>query len=189
MKGYLNDEEATRAVIRDGWFQTGDIGSFDSEGFLKITDRKKDIIVNSGGKNISPQNIENTVISDKFIAQIVVFGDKKPYLTALVVPSFEELKHYAEYKKIPFGSQEELLKLPEIRSLIARRISEHLRDFAHYEQIQYILLLPTEFSLEKGELTPTLKVRRRVIMDRYRDLIEKLYLENPERIAVPHDAS
>ncbi len=189
MRGYLNDEAATRAAIQDGWFQTGDIGSFDSEGFLKITDRKKDIIVNAGGKNISPQNIENTVISDKFIAQIVVFGDKKPYLTALVVPSFEELKRYAEYKKIPFSSQDELIKIPEVRALIARRISEHLKDFAHYEQIQYILLLPAEFSLENGELTPTLKVRRRVIMEKYRDLIEKLYLEDPDRTAVPHDAS
>jgi len=188
MKGYLNDEGATRAAFRDGWFATGDIGTFDSEGFLKITDRKKDIIVTAGGKNISPQNLENAIIADKFIAQIVVLGDKRPYLTALVVPSFEELRQYALYKKIPFETQDDLLKLPEIQEFIARRIGERLRDFSRYEQIQYILLLPREFTQERGELTPTLKIRRRVIMEKYRDSTEKLYRESSERIPVPSPA-
>jgi long-chain acyl-CoA synthetase len=187
MKGYLKDPEATRSVLQDGWFATGDIGTFDSEGFLKITDRKKDIIVSAGGKNIAPQNIENTVIADKFIAQIVVIGDKRPYLTALIVPGFEELRNYASYKKLPLSSNEELLKSEEIRALLARRIAERIKDFAHYEQIQYSLLLPQEFTLEKGEVTPTLKIRRRVIMEKYKSLIERLYTENPDRIPVRYD--
>ena len=114
----------------------------------------------------------------------MVIGDKRPYLTALVVPSFEELKNYARYKHLTFSSHEDLLKSKEIRNLVTRRIHEKIRDSARYEQIQYFMFLPQEFTLERGELTPTLKIRRRVVMERYHGLIEKLYSENPDRIPV-----
>ncbi len=184
MKGYFKNPEATSEIRSGEWLLTGDIGFFDGEGFLRIVDRKKDIIVTAGGKNISPQNIERLIVGDKFVSQVVVIGDKKPYLTALIVPSLEELKHYAGFKKLSFGTKEELIQLEEIRLLIVRRIAPRIEDIPKYEQIQYIKLLLNEFSLEAGELTPTLKIRRRVVMKKYDKVIAQLYSENSDRIAM-----
>jgi len=184
MKGYFKNPEASQAVLKDNWFYTGDVGSFDAEGYLRITDRKKDIIVTAGGKNISPQNIENQIISDKFITQIIVFGDKKPYLTAIVVPSLDELEDYARFKGIAYEKKDDLLNDKEIRSLITRRISEKIKDYSKHEQIQYIVLRGEEFTLDKGELTPTLKIRRRFITKKYQELVAELYKENGKRVAI-----
>jgi len=184
MKGYFNDPKATEEALQDGWFHTGDIGSFDGEGFLRITDRKKDIIVTAGGKNVSPQKIEKEIISDRFISQIVVIGDRMPYLTAMVVPSIDELKRYADYKKLAYSSKEDLFSLEEIRSLFARRLSAKIKDLSKFEQIQYIFLLQKEFTLEQGELTPTLKIRRGVIMKKYQNLVNQLYRDDSSRIPI-----
>jgi len=175
MKGYFKNEDATREAIRDGWFYTGDIGEIDSEGFLKITDRKKDLIITAGGKNISPQNIELEVLKDPFFSQIVAIGDRRPYLVALVVPNRALVERFAASQEIRGDSWEELLKDSRVVEALAKRIQERLKDFASYEQIKHFQLLPKELTLDGGELTPTLKVKRRVVMERFASLIDALY--------------
>ncbi len=175
MKGYYKNDEATHEAIQNGWFLTGDIGEIDSEGFLKITGRKKDIIVTAGGKNISPQNLENEILSDPLFSQVVVIGDRKPYLVALVAPNRSELERLAKSEGIRDSSWEELLKLPRIVEELKQRLDERTKDFAPFEQIKYVHLLSKELSQEAGELTPTLKVKRRVVMERYAREIEALY--------------
>ena len=164
MKGYFKNPEATDEVLRDGWFYTGDLGEIDSEGFLKITGRKKDIIVTAGGKNISPQNIENEILSDPLFTQTVVLGDRKPYLVALLVLNRTEAERLARAEKIQRPAWEDLLWHDAFQAVVARRLAERTKDFAPYEQIKYFHLLPRELSLEGGEITPTLKVKRRVVM-------------------------
>lgn len=175
MKGYYNDPRATAETIRHGWLHTGDIGSFDDEGFLRITDRKKDIIVTAGGKNIAPQNIENRILADNLFAQVIVIGDKKPYLCALIVPSREELLRIRAEKGLSALSYEDLLKLPEIREFVAGRISNCLDGLSNYEQVKAFELFPREFTVGDGELTPTLKIKRRVVMKKCHQQIEDLY--------------
>ncbi len=174
MKGYYQNPAATSEAMKDGWFHTGDIGLIDSEGFLKITDRKKDIIVTSGGKNISPQNIEGLVLGDKLFSQMVVIGDKKNYLVALVTPNRAEVETYARQigLNLPW---ERLLEHPAIYEWMDGRLKSRTRDLAAYEQIKYFALLPKEMTQESGELTPTLKVKRKVVMEKYSTLIETLY--------------
>ncbi|MBI4115195.1 MAG: long-chain fatty acid--CoA ligase [Candidatus Omnitrophica bacterium] len=180
MKGYFKNEEATREVIRDGWFYTGDLGEIDSDGFLKITGRKKDIIVTAGGKNISPQNIENEILGDSLFSQVVIIGDRKPYLVALVVPNRHELERLSKEEGIQSSSWEDLLRKNRIHEIVAQRLRERTKEFAHYEQIQYFHLLPKELTQDAGELTPTLKVKRRVVMERYASIIEALYQSQPK---------
>lgn len=175
MKGYYKNEAATQEVMKEGWFHTGDIGTIDSEGFLKITDRKKDLIKTSGGKNISPQNIEGLVLGDKLFSQIVVLGDKRNYLVALIVPNQSELEGHARTVGLGHLSWPDLLKHSEITPWIEGRLREKIKDLAPYEQIKYFALLPQELTQEAGELTPTLKVKRKVVMEKYRELIEGLY--------------
>jgi long-chain acyl-CoA synthetase len=181
MKGYFKNEEATRQAIRDGWFYTGDIGELDSEGFLKITGRKKDLIITAGGKNISPQNIENEILGDPLISQVVVLGDRKPYLVALIVPSQTELLRLAEAQGISSQSWEELLMNPGVQEIVSQRIQGRTRDFASYEQIKYFQLLAKELTQASGELTPTLKVKRAVVMERYASAIEAMYRKGETR--------
>ncbi len=180
MKGYYNKPKETKAAITsDGWFRTGDIGFLDDEGFLHITDRKKDIIVTAGGKNIAPQNIESTVGKDYYIEQIAVIGDKRKFISALVVPAFAALEEYAKSKKIPFSTHEDLVNNPRIIEMYRKRIDDlsegHL---AHYETIKKFKLLPREFSQDTGEITPTMKIKRKVINERYKDVIDSMYKEN-----------
>ncbi|MBI3314290.1 MAG: long-chain fatty acid--CoA ligase [Candidatus Omnitrophica bacterium] len=175
MKGYYRNETATGEAMAGGWFHTGDIGVFDPDGFLKITDRKKDIIVTSGGKNISPQNIENLVLSDKLFSQMVVVGDKRNYLVALVVPNRNEVENYARSRNLDGISWWDLLQRSEIYDWIKSRLDEKLKDLASYEQIKSMALLPEELSLAAGELTPTLKIKRKIVMEKYQTLIEGLY--------------
>ncbi len=186
MKGYFRNEEATREAIRDGWFYTGDIGQIDADGFLIITARKKDLIKTSGGKNISPQNIENEILGDPLFSQVVVLGDRRPYLVALVVPNRTELEHWAQGEGLEALSWEELLANRSAIQMIDERLRAKMKDFASYEQIKYFHLLPKELSQESGELTPTLKVKRRVVMERYASVLEALYEKGESLKPLPH---
>lgn len=177
MPGYYKNEQATAEVIKDGWFHTGDIGEFDSEGYLKITDRKKDIIATSGGKKVAPQNLELLISGDPLFSQVVVIGDKRNYLTALIVPNKNEVLRRAEELGLDCGNWEKVLRNPEITEWAHVRLKEKTQDLAPYEQIKYFSFLPQELSVAAGELTPTMKVKRKVVAEKYRDLIEKMYAE------------
>jgi long-chain acyl-CoA synthetase len=178
MVGYYNKPEATReAIDPDGWFHTGDIGLLDADGMLKITDRKKDLIVTAGGKNIAPQPIENMVKTSKFVLNAVMLGDKRKFPIMLVVPNLERLKAWAAHKKLAVSDGEGMLQLPEVQEKMDREVRKTLRDLAQYEAPKKLLLLPRDFSIEGGELTPKLSVKRRVVETRYAAQIERLYAE------------
>ena len=178
MCGYFNKPEATaEAIDEEGWFHTGDIGMIDADGFLSITDRKKDLIVTAGGKNIAPQPIENLAKSSKFVSTAVMIGDRRPFPIMLVVPNAAQVKGWAEHKGLPDGDLEQLLAQPDVRQKIEREVRMTLRDLAQFEMPKKLLLLPREFTVEAGELTPTLKVRRRVVEEHHRAAIEALYGE------------
>jgi long-chain acyl-CoA synthetase len=177
MVGYLNRPEETAEALTDGWFHTGDQGRFDDDGFLSITGRIKDLIITAGGKNIAPQQIESAVGRDGFIDQVVTIGDRRKYIVALVVPNFEALERWADERGLETGNREELVDHPEVRALFSERIAAQSEDLAQYERIQRFALLPGELTMEAGELTPTLKVRRAIVEERYSETIEKLYRE------------
>jgi len=178
MKGYWKQESETAAVIdAEGWFHTGDVGEFDADGFLRITDRIKNILVTAGGKNIAPQPIENEVAMSPFIAQVVMLGDKRAYPTLLLVPDFENLKPWAQERGIDTGNHERLSQHPDVRELLEREAFKRLDGFARYEVPKKIAVIPSEFSIDTGELTPTLKVKRRVVEDHYSSVIEEMYSE------------
>ncbi len=178
MKGYFKKPEATaEAIEKDGYFHTGDIGFLDNDGYLHITDRKKDLIVTAGGKNIAPQPIENMLKMNRYIEQVAMIGDKKPYCVALVVPKFDAIESYAKQNNIAYKDRRELVESPTIIGLIQGAIDGVNATLAKYETIKKIKVLPNEFTQETGELTPTLKVKRRVIMEKYKDAIEGLYAQ------------
>ncbi len=176
MAGYYRNDEATKnAFTRDGFLKTGDMGEFDAEGNLRITGRIKDLIITSGGKNISPQNIENSLTFSPYINQLAIIGDGRKYITALIVPAFEVLEPWAKENGIPFSSRSELLKHEKVQALFEAQISEYTKEYGQVEQIKRFTLLEREWLQETGELTPTLKVKRRVIMEKYSDMIERMY--------------
>ncbi len=176
MMGYYKNEEATKEVFtKDGFFRTGDIGEIDEDGYLKITGRIKDLIVTSGGKNISPQNIENSLQASSYIEQVAVIGDNRKYLSALIVPSFENLEKWASDRGISFGSHKELVSNDQVVALFEKEIEENMRDYARVEQIRKFTLLDSLWTQETGELTPTLKVKRRVISQKYSRHIDAMY--------------
>jgi long-chain acyl-CoA synthetase len=176
MKGYYRKPEATaEAIDKDGWFHTGDIGFLDRDGFLTITDRKKDIIVTSGGKNIAPQPIENRLRTNKFFTEVVMIGNRRNFPSALVVPNFEALEAWARQGGIAFSSREELVKRPEVLAHYKRLVDELTPDLAQFEKIKKVALLTKEFTQESGEITPTLKVKRRVVEERYKAAIDSMY--------------
>ncbi|MGJ8549551.1 AMP-dependent synthetase/ligase [Winogradskyella wichelsiae] len=177
MKGYYKKPEATAAVFENGWFKTGDAGKIDAKGNLIITDRIKDLMKTSGGKYIAPQKLENALITDSFIEQIAVIGDQQKYVTALAVPSFENLKKYALEHKISFKDVEELITHNQIITLFEKRFEELQKEFSKFEKIKKFTLLPKEFSIEAGEITATLKLKRKVIQKKYQELIDKMYSE------------
>jgi long-chain acyl-CoA synthetase len=177
MDGYFGKQQDTEDSFIDGWLRTGDIGFIDARGCLHISDRKKDIIITSGGKNIAPQNIERTLVSDLFIEQAVVVGEGKKYLSALIVPNFHELDTYAKKQGISFDSNEDLIRKPEITAFFDEKIKDLMKDYARVEQIRRFMLLPREFSIETGELTPTLKVRRKAVAEKFSREIEVMYQE------------
>jgi long-chain acyl-CoA synthetase len=176
MKGYWNNPEATsQAVDREGWLHTGDIGFLDPEGFIHITDRKKHLFVSSGGKNIAPQPIESLFLSSRYIEQFMLIGDRRMFLTALIVPDFEALREYADARNIRYASNADLARDPLVNELMDKEISKMQRDLANYERVRRFTLLEKQFSIEDGELTPTQKIRRKVIEERYSSIIESMY--------------
>jgi long-chain acyl-CoA synthetase len=175
MKEYYGKPQETQAVLKDGWFYTGDLGSFDKEGFLTITGRKKELIVTSGGKKVAPKAIEEAVERDPFILRCVLFGEGKKFITALIIPRQEKIIEYAESQKIAYRGYAELLKNPQIYQLIQERIEKQCEDLASFERIKYFALLERDFSQEAGEITPTLKVKRSVVISRYQDRLLPLY--------------
>ncbi|MEA1961209.1 MAG: long-chain fatty acid--CoA ligase [Bacillota bacterium] len=175
-KGYFNKPDETReAFTEDGWFKSGDIGSMDENGYLSITDRKKDIIITAGGKNISPQVIETTFNSDPFIEQIAIIGDRKKYIVALIVPNFERLQLWAKENNIEDCSNEELVTSPMVFAKYQETIDLVNESLSKVEKIKKFALLPYSFSQETGELTPTLKIKRKVVAEKCSQIIESLY--------------
>jgi long-chain acyl-CoA synthetase len=179
MKGYYKKEAETREVFEGGWFHTGDIGHLDEDGFLVITDRKKDLIVTSGGKNVAPQPIENLLKTVPCISNVVVIGDRRKFVSALVVPNFEKLEEWARSEGIAFGSREELVRDERVAAFFQAEIDRATPNLASYERIKKIRILSRDFEIERGEITPTLKVRRSSIETRYRELIDGMYREEP----------
>jgi long-chain acyl-CoA synthetase len=176
MRGYYNRPDETRAVFTsDGWFKTGDIGTIDSEGFLRITDRKKELFKTSGGKYISPQPIEQAIKGSRFVSQVVLIGDGRKFAAALIVPAWEQVDSYARLKGIAPTNRRDLCHNPRIINLFERQIEGLTPDLARYEKIKAIALLENEFTIEGGELTPTMKVKRRVINEKYRAVIDEIY--------------
>jgi long-chain acyl-CoA synthetase len=178
MLGYYNNPEATAAAFDDGWFRTGDVGRIDHDGFLVITDRIKDLIITSGGKNIAPQHIETAVGKDHYIEQIATIGDRRKYVSALIVPSFDAVESLAREKGIAFRSREELVKSPDIIRFFRERIDQQSGELAGFETIKAFTLLPREFSQEEGEVTPTQKIRRKVIARQFAAEIDAMYPED-----------
>ena len=178
MAGYYQKPQATAdAVDPDGWFHTGDIGRLDAGGFLSITDRKKDLIVTAGGKNIAPQPIERLAKTSKYVSNAVMLGDRRRFPIMLIVPNFQTVADWASQQGIPGNDAAALLGRAEVRQEIERAVRATLADLAHFEMPKKLLFLPQDFSVESGELTPTLKVKRRVVEERYRAAIEALYTE------------
>jgi long-chain acyl-CoA synthetase len=176
MQGYYRNPEATReAITEDGWFHTGDVGEVDPDGFLRITDRKKDIIVTAGGKNIAPQPIENRAKQVRWVDQAVMLGDRRPFPVLLVVPAFGALEEWARGKGIGVADRRALVEDPQVQALLEKDVLGALGDLARYEQPKKLGLISTEFTIEGGELTPSQKVRRRVVERQYAALIEGLY--------------
>lgn len=176
MQGYWNLPQMTAEVIdNEGWFHTGDIGEIEKDGFLRITDRKKHLFVSSGGKNIAPQPIENLFLSSKYIEQFVLIGDRRMFCTALVVPDFEALKAHAMQSGIAFMHNHELVRHPEINSLIESDIEQIQKDLANFERVRKFILLARPFTIEDGELTPTQKVKRKVVEEKYAEVIDGMY--------------
>jgi long-chain acyl-CoA synthetase len=176
MRGYHNlPEQTAEAIDEEGWFHTGDIGEIDDDGFLKITDRKKEIIVNAYGKNVAPAPIENALKSSRFIGQAVVIGDRRKLLSALLVPDFDTLQAWAMQQGIDVDSTDALLGSEQVKALFKAEIEIVNEGLARYEQIRIWELLPADFTIETGELTPTQKIKRRVIHEKYSGVIDHLY--------------
>ncbi len=177
MLGYYNNPEATAEVFQDGWLKTGDIGHID-EGFVFITDRKKEIIITAGGKNIAPQPIENELKMDKYVSSAFVHGDRKPYITALIVPNIERLLEFAKEHHIHYFELDDLVMHDPVQKLFEQRLADINSRLAPYETIKKFVLLPHDFSIEGGELTPTLKLRRKIIYEKYKHRIEDMYIDH-----------
>jgi len=177
MTGYFNKPDETKAVLKDGWLFTGDYGHIDDEGFLSITDRKKDLIVSAAGKKISPQSIENAIRKSKYISEIVIVGDDQKYLCALIIPNYDKCFEYAKNQQCNFASKSELCESPLIRNLIQNELNAISANFSPYEKIKKFALIKEEFKIAEEELTPTLKIRRKAIQKKYQSLINSLYTE------------
>lgn len=182
MLGYWNNPQATAEAITDGWLHTGDLGELDSEGFLKITGRKKELIVTSAGKNIAPVYLESLLKADPLFMQVVVIGDRRKFLTALIVPGMDFLKAWAKEQKLEWTSDAEMLSHAQVRQLYFDRIKTLLKDVSHNEQIRNFALLSRPFSVESDELTLTLKLRRSIIAKNYADVIEEMYVQRDTKV-------
>jgi long-chain acyl-CoA synthetase len=176
-KGYWNQAQETQAALVDGWFKTGDIGNIDGDGFLSVTDRKKDLIKTSGGKFIAPQPLENSLKHNALVGEAVVLGDKRKFPAVLVVPSFPVLEEWARSNQVGFTSREQLVSDAKVKALYEGIVAELNQNLARFEQLKKVILIAEEFSPENGALTASMKVRRRVVEARYMDRIEKMYAE------------
>ncbi|HEV2105230.1 MAG TPA: long-chain fatty acid--CoA ligase, partial [Candidatus Eisenbacteria bacterium] len=175
MQGYFHNDAATRVAITDGWFHTGDVGRLDAEGYLFITDRLKDLLVTAGGKKVAPQPLEAKLKTSKWISEAVMLGDRRPYCVALLVPNFQRLETEARARGWAAASLPELLRRPEVRALYGAEVERVNAGLAPFETIKKFELLDRELSADAGELTPTLKVRRRIVAERFAGIIEGLY--------------
>lgn len=175
MKGYYNNKKETEATIKDGWLHTGDIGVFDAEGFLIITDRKKHLFKTSQGKYIAPTPIENLFLASKYIDQFILIGDRRMFVTALIVPDFEALKEYADAHRIAYTDPKELTQFKQIYELLEKDLTQFQKQLASYERVRKFTILEKPFTIENGEMTPSLKLKRNVIEERYKELIEGMY--------------
>ncbi|OGD22295.1 MAG: hypothetical protein A2W03_09410 [Candidatus Aminicenantes bacterium RBG_16_63_16] len=177
MMGYYKKPEETREVLGDGWLHTGDIGYLDVDGFLVITDRKKDLIVTSGGKNVAPQPIENLVKQSPYILNAVVLGSRRKFVSALIVPNFEKLEEYAKGRNIPYVNRRDLVQNEAVQRFLEAEVDRATPNLAPYEKVKKIALLERDFEIEKGEITPTLKVKRNIVEEKFKDVIDSLYRE------------
>lgn len=176
MKGYYNKPEETEKVFtQDGWFKTGDAGKFDEKGNLFITDRIKDLMKTSNGKYIAPQMIENLLTNNNFIQQIVLIAEGKQFVSALIVPNFEFLESYLKKNNIPFTNWEEIVNKKEIQDFYKEKVNEIQKHLSDFEKVKKFTLMPSEFEIGSGEITPTLKVKRNIVLKKYADIIEKMY--------------
>ncbi|MBT8378504.1 MAG: AMP-binding protein, partial [Ignavibacteria bacterium] len=175
MQGYFKKKKETEDTIKDGWLHTGDIGVFDAEGFLMITDRKKHLFKTSAGKYIAPTPIENVFLSSKYIDQFVLIGDRRMFLSALIVPDFEAVKEYADANKIPYKSEEDLVKNDDIYKMLQEDMGRFQKKLANYERVRKFVLLDRQFTIENGEITPSLKIKRKVVEQKYGELIDQMY--------------
>lgn len=178
MAGYWGKPDATAEVIdKDGWFHTGDVGRFE-DGYLRITDRIKHMIVNAGGKNIYPGPLEDGLKTSTWIDQVVLLGEKKNFITALIVPDFEQLKSYASQQGIDFKDHQDLIAKPEILAIYEKEVKNFSKNMASHEKVRKFKLIASEFTVETGELTPTMKVKRKVIEQKYHTLIDDMYSDD-----------
>jgi long-chain acyl-CoA synthetase len=184
-KGYWNRPDETQNAFQDGWFKTGDIGQLDADGYLSVTDRKKDLIKTSGGKFIAPQPLENSLKLNPFVGTAAIIGDKRKFAFVIVSPNFPLLEDWARTNNIAFSSRSELIADPKVQALYEEIVEEVNQNLARFEKLKRVLLVPDEFSADNGALTPTLKLRRRVIEDRYRRQIDELYAEAEATATTP----
>lgn len=175
MQGYYKNKKDTEATVKDGWLYTGDIGVFDADGFLIITDRKKHLFKTSTGKYIAPTPIESLFLASKYIDQFVLIGDRRMFLTALIVPDFEAVKEYADAHKVPYEKVEDLVRDEEIYKMLDKEMDQFQKKLANYERVRKFILLDKPFTIESGEITPSLKIKRKYVEERYQDLIEQMY--------------
>lgn len=173
--GYYRNPEATEETLADGWLHSGDVGELDDRGFLAITDRKKDLIITAGGKNIAPQNIENQLKFSPYVNDAIVIGDRLKFLSALIVLDEENVVQYAQDHKIPFTTYESLTQSPEIVELIDREVKSVNNKLANVEKIKKFTIVPKKLYEEDGEVTPTMKVKRKYINEKFADLIKAMY--------------
>ena len=175
MQGYYKNKKETDTVIKDNWLHTGDIGEFDRDGFLKITDRKKHLFKTTAGKYIAPMHIENLFSASEYVDQFVLIGDKRMFLTALIVPDYEAIQEYADSHKILYNKLEDLIKKKEVYDLFEKELNKFQKKLANYEKVRKFALLEKPFTLETGEITPSLKVKRKIVEEKYSHLIEEMY--------------
>jgi long-chain acyl-CoA synthetase len=175
MKCYHNDSDATAAVLEDGWLHTGDIGEISPEGYLRITDRKKDLIKTAGGKYVAPQRLEGLLKTNRFISQVHVHGDQRKYVVALLTLNFDQVERFATENDISWKDRESLIENPKVKELVRKAVADANSHLASFESIKNFAILPRDFTIESGELTHSLKVKRKVVDQNYASLIEHLY--------------
>ena len=174
--GYLNQPEKTAETVRDGWLHTGDVGFVDNEGYVKITDRMKDIIITAGGKNITPSEIENQLKFSPYISDAVVIGDRRKFLTCLVMIDYDNVSKFAQDENVPFTDFTSLCRAREINALISAEIEKVNREVARVETIKQFRLIEQQLTAEDDELTPTMKLRRKFVNEKYKEMIEGMYV-------------